>query len=156
MKKSFLILTVASMLFLLGCSEKATVQPEDKTFTFKQYQALYAQSATDLKFDGFTKVKDDTHFGGTIVYVDKPVTFGTREELTDSGAHNDPKAHSTQSRTVYQNKKEGYVLYVDFIYLRHNLDNDLVSLDTGPTQDMKDIAALNQFKQTQLSYQNTL
>lgn len=173
MKKIIVLIGVVSLL-LTGCteSEKKTTTPsetppitsekqspqasENTAFTYEKYYKLYTQMAKEFTYPSFKKVADQLE-SPEVVIVDKGLTFNKRETLTVPGGKvTSNKGESTQNRIVYEDKTNGLVLYLDLIYLRTSLGNDMVAWDSLAPKVLKDYPVLHHVNQNMLSYHNIL
>lgn len=159
----WVLLPVALVTLLTACNNEkeqeqsspkpatATTTNQQETLSYDQYWSLYTQMANDLKLPGYTKIGDEVS-KPRIIIVDKSVTFGKRIALTESG--DNQAKNPTQNRITYKGK-DG-VLYLELIYLKQNLGNDMLNFDGAPPEQVKDNPNANRMKEDILSYKNTL
>ncbi|MGB8955203.1 MAG: hypothetical protein WCC10_07510 [Tumebacillaceae bacterium] len=154
-------------LVAVGCTSDSTEESsktvtsaqnkpiEETLLSFQEYESLVKNFSSVYQYPNMIKVSDPLD-SPLVVMVEKESTFGTRETLTLSGDMKDSHPQPTQNRFVYQDSKNGYVLYLDLIYLKRYLGNDMVSSEISPHSQVTDKDKINKSSNSLLSYHNVL
>lgn len=134
MRKQVKIIFVLLLLIsLTGCKEnKVSSKNQKDLYSYNQYKEIFSKMMDNLKFNNYIKIEETS--GTNFIFIDKEMSLGKREVLTKDGKQSDTE---TQERIVYKNKINSNILYIDIIFLRDSIGDDMIYLNEIPIDTKK-------------------
>ncbi|MGO0059573.1 hypothetical protein ACTID9_06125 [Brevibacillus fluminis] len=154
----FLSLVCSLFIILAACTSGENEYPNSqikhksqRAISYEDYIKLCNTMANDMVLPTFTKVEDNINTP-TIIFVDKPITFGKRNVLTLTGEQTN---QSTQRRIIYSDNNKKTAIKIDLIYLERELENDLL-FTSLPSKNRGLNEVTERFTQDIFAYNNIL
>lgn len=120
-------------------------------YSYQKYQELFNKSSTGLIFSDAHLI--DSTKDTNIVAIDPADSFNTRSFLTLNG---DQTKETTQKQLIYKDANQDSFTIIDMIYLKHSLDQDMVSWPSKALQTYQNEQILNQYDTCLIAYRNIL
>lgn len=122
-RKAIFILMICIIFLANGCTkQEPKVEEETKPFfSYMEFRNLFSDMIQELAIEQYEKVAQTTD--DNLIAIDKESSFGQRKFLTVDGTQS---YKETQERIAFFNKDTNCLVFVDLIYLKQNLSNDLL------------------------------
>lgn len=122
-RKAIFILMICIIFLASGCTkqEPKVEEETEPSFSYVDFRNLFSDMGQELEVEQYEKVGQTTD--DNLIAIDKESSFGQRKYLTVDGTQN---YNETQERIAYFNKNTNCLIFVDLIYMKQNLSNDLL------------------------------
>ncbi|WP_338554247.1 hypothetical protein [Paenibacillus sp. KS-LC4] len=122
-RKAMFILLICIIFLVNGCTtQEPKVEEEIKPFfSYVEFRNLFSDMVQELAIEQYEKIAQTTD--DNLIAIDKESSFGQRKFLTVDGTQD---YKETQERIAYFNKDMNVLMFIDLIYLKQNLSNDLL------------------------------
>lgn len=122
-RTAIFILMICIIFLASGCTkqEPKVEEETEPSFSYVDFRNLFSDMGQELEVEQYEKVGQTTD--DNLIAIDKESSFGQRKYLTVDGTQN---YNETQERIAYFNKNTNCLIFVDLIYMKQNLSNDLL------------------------------